>query len=143
MTGITELWNSRKENEKIVLKVKKENKIIEEKIVTFFTDAWEKKYGETPVRTYLKICSYVPSDRLGYDREIEKGEDAVEILFIDSRDGDVYDSTVIPIKAFLEEELNPEYLVTREDTKRLMEEKRRLEKEREEYERLKEKYEKK
>jgi hypothetical protein len=143
MIGITELWNSWKENKKIILKVQKENKSIEKKILTFFTDAWEKKYGDPLIETCLKMSSYDPSNRFIYDREIEKGEDAVEIFFIDSRDQDIYDSTVIPIKAFFEEELDPKYLATREDTKRLKEEEYRLKEEREEYERLKEKYERK
>jgi hypothetical protein len=143
MTGITELWNSWKENEKAILKIQKENESIENKIIKFFTDAWEKKHGDPPIRTRLKAISYIPSDHSSYyDWKIEKGEDAVEILFIDSRDEDIYDLTVIPIKAFLEEKLDPKYLITREDMKQHKEEERRLKEEREEYKRLKNKYEK-
>jgi hypothetical protein len=142
MIGITEFWNSWKENKEAVLKMREENEFIEKEILAFFTDAWDKKYGGLPKRTRLKICSYGSSERVLYDRKIGMGEDAIKILFIDSRDDDIYDSTVIPIKAFFEEKLDPEYLTTREDTKRIKEEERRLEEERRTYERLKEKYEK-
>jgi hypothetical protein len=143
MIGITELWNSWKKNEEAISKLKKDNESIEKEILLFFTDAWEKKHGKPLIRTRLKIESYDPSIRSSYDRKIKKGEDAVEILFIDSRDDDIYDSTVIPIKAFFEEELDPKYLVTREDMKKIKEEKRRSKEEHEEYKRLKEKYGKK
>jgi hypothetical protein len=142
VNGVIELWNSWKENERIISKAQDDNKHIGEKFLTFFTNAWEKKHGKPFKGSCLGIRSYDPSDRFIFDRKIEKGEDAVEIIFMEKDEDYDYDSTVIPLKAFSEEELDPEYLVTREDTRRLKEEESRLKEEREEYERLKKKYDK-
>jgi hypothetical protein len=142
MNGVIELWNSWKENERIISKAQDDNKHIGERFLTFFTNAWEKKRGKLFKGSCLGIRSHDPSDRSIFDRKIEKGEDAVEIIFIEKDEDYDYDSTVIPIKAFLEEELDPKYLVTREDIRQLKEKNRRSKEEREEYKRLKRKYDK-
>jgi hypothetical protein len=139
MTNIAKLWSLWKENTDTILKIKDENQCIENELLAFFITAWNKKYGSLSKETYLKMELYDPSDRRCDERELKKEEAGVRIVFIDRFDYE-YDSTVIPIKAFLKEELDPRYLVTLEDTRQLKEKKHRLSKEREEYERLKAKF---
>jgi hypothetical protein len=141
MIDVLKLWASYKENEKTIKRIRAKNENIEKEILTLFSDAWEKKHGcRTPKGTIFKIEIYDFSARLFYGRNIEKGEDAVGVLFIDLREGEVYDATAIPIKAFLEKELDPDYLTTREDMNRLKRKRERLNEERMEYERLKKKF---
>jgi len=136
-------------NRNEINRLEEENSVLEKELLTPYAKAYVAHHNFKKVKpeeitgpswpgTYLSLSE--PWHESEFARKKEPGVDYVSICFEDSRDGDCYNTTQIPVEHLLNATFDEKDFETNRDREDAADELKREEQERKEFERLKEKY---
>ena len=132
-------WEQFKNNIKEINRLEEENYSIEEELLKPYIEAHERKFHPFK-RTKLKLFS--ASYKCDNDRKYEENVEYVHISFEDSYDGEMFDTTQVPVSHLLSGEFDDDDFQTNRDREDIKHKKEKEKEERKQYEELKKKFEK-